>query len=107
MRVVLTPRRTVARAELVKGFQPREGREEVEAAAALARREPRLGERTQGLSHYGLVIEPRPDRPGHGHRVIQVVFTKGDEDLPRYSAIVDLTVQKVLAISEGGREFRP
>jgi hypothetical protein len=107
VRVILTPRRTVARAELVKGYQPREGREEVEAAAALARREPRLGETTQGLSAYGLVVEPKPGRTGHGHRVIHVVFTKGDEDLPRYSAIVDLTDQKVLAISEGGKEFRP
>jgi hypothetical protein len=110
VRVILTPRRTVVRvvrAELVRGYQPREGRKEVEAAAALARREPRLVERTQGLIPYGLLIEPSPGRRGHGHRVIHVVFTKGDEDLPRYSAIVDLTEQKVLAASEGGKEIRP
>jgi hypothetical protein len=107
VRVILTPARTVARADLVKGYQPREGREEIEAAAALVRRDARLRAQTQELSPAGLVIEPRPGRPGHGHRVIHVVFSRGEEDLPRYSALVDLTEQKVLATSEAGKEMKP
>lgn len=106
VRVILTPRRTIARADLVKGYQPREGREEIEAVAALVRREARLRDLTQGLFATGLVVEPGSGRPGHGNRVIHIVFTKGDEDLPRYSAIVDLTEQKVLATAEGGKEIR-
>ena len=101
--VFLTPELKVSRAARLAG-PLREGREEVEAAAALARAHEGLRGRTEGLEVAGLVVEPRRGQPGAGNRVINVVFTKGDEDLPRYSGLVDLTAQKVLTAGETSKE---
>ena len=83
---------------------PREGRQEVETAAGLARAHEALRGRTDGLEVAGLVVEPRRGQTGARNRVINVVFTKGDEDLPSYSALVDLTAQKVLSAGAVAKE---
>jgi len=79
-----------------EGYQPPEGPEEVVAAVALAQRDPRLAERVQGLRGVGILAFPPDQGEARGHRVLHVSFIAGDEDLPRYMALVDLTAERVL-----------
>jgi hypothetical protein len=80
-------------------LQPAEGVEEVATAVALARQDPRLADRVQGLRAGGLLVVPTPGQPGYGDRVIHVVFARPGEAGPAYSARVDLTRQQVLSVS--------
>ena len=81
-------------------LQPPEGADEVAAALALARSDPRLAGTVQGLIGGGLLISiATPGQPGFGHRVIHVGFSLPDEAVPRYAALVDLTLQEVIHVS--------
>ena len=77
--------------------QPAEGAEEIETAVALARSERRLEDKVQNLRGDAILIIVGKDQPGFGHRVLHVTFSKDDEDLPRYFAMVDLIDQKVIS----------
>ena len=85
-------------------YQPPEGREEIELAVALARRDGRLLEKVAGMRGDAIIIFPEKDQPGYGHRILYVSFSKEDDDVPFYSAVVDLTEKQVLlAGSAAGR----
>lgn len=79
-----------------EGYDPPEGKEEIDAAVALAESDPRLRGQLEGLTGAALVAFPQAGQPGYRHRVLDVTFTREGEDLPRYFALVDLTDQKVL-----------
>jgi len=81
----------------VDGFQPPEGREEIKAAVALASRDDNLANKLQGLTGRAILSYTAEGQPGYGHRVMRVTFRNGDEDVPRYFAMVDLTDQRVLS----------
>jgi hypothetical protein len=81
----------------VDGFQPPEGREEIKAAVALASRDDNLANKLQGLTGRAILSYTPEGQPGYGHRVMRVTFRNGDEDVPRYFAMVDLTDQRVLS----------
>lgn len=80
-----------------EGYQPPEGAEEIDLAVQLARRDSRIREIVVGLEAGALVAFPQKDQPGYGNRVLYVSFSKSDEGLATYMALVDLTTQKVLA----------
>ncbi len=85
-------------------YSPPEGRAEVDSALALARTDPRLQGRVEGLRGQGIVTYPAKGQPGYGHRVLHVTFFRADEDLAPFAAIVDLTDRIVLrAVARGGR----
>lgn len=75
---------------------PPEGRDEVDEALGLARRDQRLRGASE-LRGVGILQPPLPGSPAYGHRVIYVCFLRGEEDLPRFAATVDLTAREVLA----------
>lgn len=94
----------------VDGFQPPEGREEIKAAVALASRDNNLANKLQGLTGRAILSYTPEGQPGYGHRVMRVTFRNGDEDVPRYFAMVDLTDQRVLstgAVGQGNKEQKP
>ena len=79
-----------------EGYQPPEGREEIEAAVALAQRDDRLQSAVQGLRSNAIVTFATRRGVGYGHRLLYVSFWKEGEDITRYFALVDLTDRKVL-----------
>jgi len=80
-----------------EGYDPPEGQEEIAMAAALARRDPRLAHMGSDLHPKGiLVFSPEERGPGRD-RVLRISFFAGEEDLPRFFALVDLTRQAVLS----------
>jgi hypothetical protein len=87
----------------VDGFQPPEGREEIKAAVALASRDENLANKLQGLTGRAILSYTPEGQPGYGHRVMRVTFRNGDEDVPRYFAMVDLTDQRVLSSGTVGQ----
>ncbi len=87
-----------------EGFQPPEGREEIKAAIALASGDNNLRGKLQGLTGHAILSYTPQGQAGYGHRVLRVTFRNGDEDVPRYFAMVDLTDQKVLSAGAMGQE---
>lgn len=84
-------------AKTKEGYQPPEGKDEIEAAIALARRDDRLRDKVPNLSGDAILAFPEREQPGYGHRVLYVTFSIEEEDLPRYFALVDLTEPTVLS----------
>ncbi len=87
-----------------QGFQPPEGRDEIKTAIALAGRDQGLRDKLQGLTGHAILSYTPQGQAGYGHRVLRVTFRNGDEDVPRYFAMVDLTDQKVLSAGAMGQE---
>ncbi len=87
-----------------EGFQPPEGREEINTAIALASRDDNLRSKLQGLTGHAILSYTPEGQAGYGHRVLRVTFRQGDEDVPRYFSMVDLTDQKVLSAGALGHE---
>jgi hypothetical protein len=92
------------------GYQPPEGRVEINEAIALASRDANLRDRLQGLTGHAILTYTHTGSPEYGHRILRVTFRNGDEDVPRYFANVDLTDQKVLSagtVSQENKEPKP
>jgi hypothetical protein len=89
-----------------EGYQPPEGVEEIKAAIAIAQREPRLRAAVKGMHATAIVTYPEEGQPGSGHRVLHVSFSAsgGEEEVPQYYAIVDLTEQKVVIAGRVGEK---
>ncbi|MES1244242.1 MAG: hypothetical protein ABUT39_21735 [Acidobacteriota bacterium] len=87
----------VMEAAQAAGYQPPEGREELEEAIALARRDERLRGQVEGLQGDAMLTWLERGQPGSGNRVLFVCFSKENDDRPAYTALVDLTTQQVLA----------
>jgi hypothetical protein len=86
----------------LRGFQPAEGWDEVQAAIEIARRDERLRARVEGLDGHGILL-PLSEEQGKDHaRLLWVTFTElspADEELPAlYAAIVDLIEQTVVVV---------
>jgi hypothetical protein len=96
---VLVHQRAVEQVTKRENYQPPEGPDEIKAAIALAQQEPRLAEFVQGMHATAILIYRERSQPGYGHRILHVSFTAtgGEEEAPRYYALVDLTEQKTLA----------
>jgi len=84
-----------------RGYDLPEGREEVEAAITLARRDRRLRTAVTGLLGSAILAYPDSGASGFGHRLLHVTFARRGEDAPRYWAYVDLTDDRVL---DAGKE---
>jgi serine protease AprX len=81
-------------------LEPPAGADEIQEALDLARADDRLRGRVTGLIGDGMVltIESQAE-PGFGKRVLYVTFSKNDhEELPIYSAVVDLTTPSVIRV---------
>lgn len=78
-------------------YQPPEGSDEIATAIDLARRDDRLRDKVQGLNAAAILTFLGQGQPGADHRVLYVTFSKEEEDLPRYFALVDLTEGTVLS----------
>lgn len=77
-------------------YWPPEGREEVEAAVALARSHPALQGKVNDLEGGAILAQAERDRaPWLGNRVLDVRFFTADR-VSKYMALVDLTTEKVL-----------
>jgi hypothetical protein len=63
---------------------------EIEDAINLARRSPDLANLVADLRGDAITVELEAGKPGAGHRVLQVSFSKPDDELPRFFAYVDL-----------------
>jgi hypothetical protein len=88
----------------LEGYQPPEGRQDVQRGIELAKADPRLAGKVDQLQGHGLLMQPdrgffRND-PGYAHRTIWITFSKGQEGDPKYWAVVDLTEDKVLEAGE-------
>ncbi|OQW31772.1 MAG: hypothetical protein A4E19_00155 [Nitrospira sp. SG-bin1] len=86
------------------GYQPPEGRQDVQRGIELARADPRLAGKVEQLQGHGLLMQPdhgffRND-PGYAHRTIWITFSHGQDGDPKYWAVVDLTEDKVLEAGE-------
>jgi hypothetical protein len=79
-------------------YQPPPLQEEIEHAITLARQDSRLAERlTDDLEGTAILVSPiDPDSPYCFHRQFDVRFGSPDERLPRYMALVDMSMRKVL-----------
>jgi hypothetical protein len=73
------------------GYQPPEGQEEIAEAVELARNDPRLLDKVQGLTGEAIYT------PRYRNRTLYVTFSRGDEAGPRYWADVDLINRTVRA----------
>ncbi|HSA84972.1 MAG TPA: hypothetical protein VLE46_02235 [Nitrospira sp.] len=94
----------VLSASRLEGYQPPEGRQDVQRGIELARADPRLAGKVEQLQGHGLLMQPdrgffRND-PGYAHRTIWITFSQGQDGDPKYWAIVDLTEDKVLEAGE-------
>jgi hypothetical protein len=79
---------------------PPESREEIEMAIRIARQDVRVLRATEGLQGQA-ILTPGPDGVSNSAgraRVLHVVFLRGEERLPRYFALVDMTHERVLAV---------
>lgn len=85
-------------------YQPPEGADEIKAAIALAQDESRLAAFVKGMHATAIVTYPEQGHLGYGHRVLHVSFSAGggEEEAPRYYALVDLTEQKVVTAGPVG-----
>ena len=86
----------------LRGFQPAEGWDEVQAAIEIARRDERLKARVEGLDGHGILL-PLSEEQGRGHaRLLWVTFTElsaTDKELPAlHAAIVDVIEQTVVVV---------
>ena len=86
------------------GYQPPEGRQDVQRGIELAKADPRLAGKVDQLQGHGLLMQPdrglvRND-PGYGHRTMWITFSQGQDGDPKYWAVVDLTEDKVLEAGE-------
>ncbi len=79
-----------------KNYQPPESQEEVKMAVGMAQGDSRLRDKVEGMKANAIVTFPDRGQLGHDHRVLYVSFWKGDEDITRYFATVDLTSNQVL-----------
>ena len=87
---------TVVDARRDEGYQPPEGAEEIAAAIKLAQADPRLHDKVGGLNAFAMVSPGAEKYPLQRHRWLWVGFAKKGEDMPPiYSALVDLTDQRV------------
>ncbi len=88
------------------GYQPPERQDEIDAAIALATRDPRLLNKVEGLSGRAILFDPKRgvlfDEPGAGNRVFWVTFSNATDRGPDFWAIVDLSQRKVLGVGEEG-----
>lgn len=89
-----------------QGYQPPERQDEIDAAIALATRDPRLSKKLDGQTGRAILFDPKSgfllDEPGAGNRVYWVTFSDTTDRDPGYWAIVDLSRRKVLQIGEEG-----
>ena len=88
----------------LEGYQPPEGRQDVQRGIELAKADPRLAGKVEQLQGHGLLMQPdrgffRND-PGYAHRTIWITFSQGQDGDPKYWAVVDLTEDKVLEAGE-------
>jgi hypothetical protein len=85
-------------------YQPPEGPDEIKAAIALAQQEPRLADPVKGMHATAILSYLERGQPAYGHRVLHVSFSVsgGEEEAPRYYALVDLTAQKIVAAGPVG-----
>lgn len=88
----------------LEGYQPPEGRQDVQRGIELAKADPRLAGKVDQLQGHGLLMQPdrgffRND-PGYAHRTIWITFSKGEDGDPKFWAVVDLTDDKVLEAGE-------
>lgn len=88
----------------LEGYQPAEGRQDIQRGIELAKADPRLSGNVEQLQGHGLLMQPdrgffRND-PGYGHRTIWITFSQGKDGDPKYWAVVDLTDDKVLDAGE-------
>jgi hypothetical protein len=81
-------------------YQPAPLEEEIERAIALAREDQRLkGKLTDELEGMAILVSPvDPSNPYFSHRQFDVRFGCPDERLPRYNALVDLSLELVLRV---------
>lgn len=86
----------VVEVRLRKNYQPPESQEEVKMAVGMAQGDSRLRDKVEGMKANAIVTFPNRGQAGHDHRVLYVSFWKGDEDITRYFATVDLTSNQVL-----------
>ncbi|HJU05174.1 MAG TPA: hypothetical protein VJ692_08460 [Nitrospiraceae bacterium] len=86
----------IERVEVKSDYEPPEGEEEIQAAVALARKDPRLEKNVNSLDGRAILTSVESGQPGHGHRVLWVTFAPRDSGNPLYFATVDLIDSKVL-----------
>lgn len=86
----------IVQVEPLRGYQPAEGATEIERAVALAL-STELSSVAEGLQGTAMAVSPADGRPGAGHRVLYVTFSRVGEARPLYFALVDLTDERVLA----------
>jgi hypothetical protein len=88
-------------------LQPHAGLDEVDMAVSLAQADSRLKEKVTELEGGGILVVPSYEQPGYGHRVLYVTFAEKLGTTPLYSAIIDLTDNKVLSAgTDGERQKR-
>ena len=87
-----------------EGYQPPEGRQDVQRGIELAKADSRLAGKVEQLQGHGLLMQPDRgffrDDPGYAHRTIWITFSQGQDGDPKYWAVVDLTQDKVLEAGE-------
>lgn len=86
------------------GYQPPEGKQDVQRGIELAKADSRLAGKVDQLQGHGLLMQPDRgffrNEPGYAHRTIWITFSKGEDGDPKYWAVVDLTDEKVLEAGE-------
>ena len=86
----------VERVQIREGYQPPEGRDEIDLAVQLARRDRRLSDTVRDLKGEAILASLKPEKPSYGDRVLYVAFSNEADYKTLYFALVDLTKQTVL-----------
>lgn len=89
-----------------RGYQPPERQDEIDAAIALAARDPRILDHLEGRTGRAILFEPDRgwlfDEAGAGSRVFWVTFSDHADRVPDLWALVDLSQRKVLRVGGEG-----
>lgn len=97
--------RAVELVQLLDGYQPREGHEEIDDAIRLARQDARLNGHVERLDAHAILLPNSDEDIGCGHRIMWVTFTDPQdsegEKLALFAATVDLISQTVLSALPG------
>ena len=62
----------------------------------MASQDERLAGKLEGLRGDAIVTFSEANQRGHGNRILYVTFSKDEQDLPPFRAVVDLTERLVL-----------
>lgn len=86
----------VSKIDTLNNYVLSESNEEIETAIALAKTDTEIKQKSEGLEANASLIFPEKGKDGYGNRVFFVAFSEKNNRLPKFTATVDLTLNKIV-----------